>query len=245
MQHIRNHPLPSTISPRIVSIPFYSIFAPIMTFKVGIIGPESTAKSTLSQQLAKAFGGVYIPEYAREYIANLSRPYTYDDVSAIAHHQIQQLQITPTTPYPLSHSVSQCLSDSVSQSLSDSVTPSLPSDAAPIFPPVGGTGGGLLFYDTELIITKVWFLHKYNTCPTFLLEALDNNPIDFYLLCAPDLPFVPDPLRENPHLRDHLFQWYERELQAYHKPYAIIRGEGPARLQSAIQALQSHLSTHL
>ncbi len=223
LQHIRNHPLPSTISPRIVSTPFYSIFAPIMTFKVGIIGPESTAKSTLSQQLAEVLGGVYIPEYAREYIANLSRPYTYDDVAAIAHHQIQQLQITPAA----------------SPSLSVSVTPSLPSDAAPIFPPVGEIRGGLFFYDTELIITKVWFLHKYNRCPDFLLKALDNNPIDFYLLCAPDLPFVPDPLRENPHLRDYLFQWYERELQTYHKPYAIIRGEGPVRLHSAIQALQA------
>ncbi len=208
--------------------------------KVGIIGPESTAKSTLSQQLAEALGGVYIPEYAREYIANLSRPYTYDDVSAIAHHQIQQLQITPAA----------------SPSLSDSVTPSLPSDATPIFPPVGGIRGGLhifppagrtgggLFFDTELIITKVWFLHKYNRCPDFLLEALRHNPIDFYLLCAPDLPFEPDPLRENPHLRDYLFAWYEREIQAQHKPYAIIRGTGPARLQSALHALQSHFSPH-
>ncbi len=168
-----------------------------MTYKIGIIGPESTAKSTLSCQLAQHFGGEYIPEYARTYIQSLSYPYTYQDVEAIAHHQIQQL----STSQPLN-----------------------------------------LFFDTELIITKVWFLHKYNRCPSFLLEALENNPIHFYLLCAPDLPFEPDPLRENPHLRDYLFAWYERELQAQKKPYAIIRGVGPERLQAAIQAVQEVLT---
>ncbi len=212
-----------------------------MHIKVGIIGPESTAKSTLSQQLAEAFAGTYIPEYAREYISNLTRPYTYADVENIARHQIQQLQVTPAA----------------SSSLSDSVTSLHQSDATQIFPPAGGTRGGLqssplwggqeggcLFFDTELIITKVWFLHKYGTCPNFLIDALKENPIDFYLLCAPDLPFEPDPLRENPHLRNYLFDWYEQEIQAQSKPYAIIRGEGLARLQSAIQALHSYLSTH-
>ncbi len=179
-----------------------------MITRIGIIGPESTAKSTLSQQLAAHFGGAYIPEYAREYIQNLSQPYTFQDVENIAHHQIQQLSTSP---------------------------------AVQVSPLYGGTEGGLLFYDTELIITKVWFIHKYNRCPDFLTEALKQNPIDFYLLCAPDLPFEPDPLRENPHLCDYLFDWYLREIQAQKKPYAIIQGVGPERLQAAIEAVQSQL----
>ncbi len=203
-----------------------------MNFKVGIIGPESTAKSTLAQQLAEVFAGDYILEYAREYIAALTRPYTYADVSAIARHQIQQLDISIPP-----------ISTPVSQSLSDSLSPSKESETVQSSPLWGGQEGGCLFFDTELIITKVWFLHKYGTCPDFLLEALEHNPIDFYLLCAPDLPFEPDPLRENPHLRDYLFDWYERELQAYGKPYAIVRGEGKARLHSATQAIRSHVET--
>ncbi len=176
-----------------------------MHFKVGIIGPESTAKSTLSQQLAKHFGAGYIPEYARTYIENLAHPYTYQDVENIAQHQIQQLN--------------------TSQSLN--LQTSKPSN--------------LLFYDTELIITKVWFLHKYNRCPDFLLEALKQNPIDFYLICAPDLPFIPDPLRENPNLRDYLFEWYLREIQAQNKPYAIVSGINQARIESAIKAVNAYL----
>ena len=36
--------------------------------RVGIIGPESTGKSTLAHELAQQFNGTYVPEYAREYI---------------------------------------------------------------------------------------------------------------------------------------------------------------------------------
>lgn len=97
-----------------------------------------------------------------------------------------------------------------------------------------------VFFDTELIITKVWFMHRWGRCPAFLETALQHEPLDFCLLCAPDLPFVPDPLRQNPHLRAHLFQWYQRELALYHLPYAIVEGTGEQRLQNALQALLPH-----
>ena len=42
----------------------------------------------------------------------------------------------------------------------------------------------VIFFDTELIITKVWFLHKYGTCPEFLEDALHKYPMDIYLLCC-------------------------------------------------------------
>ncbi len=171
-----------------------------MAYKIGIIGPESTAKSTLSQQLAQAFHGEYIAEYARTYIEQLPHPYTYQDVENIARHQIEELN------QPTHHTYQ--------------------------------------FYDTELIITKVWFLHKYQQCPDFLIKTLANNPIDFYLLCAPDLPFEPDPLRENPHLRTYLFDWYEHELQAQQKPYAIIQGIGSSRFHTAHQAIEQFCHPH-
>lgn len=95
-----------------------------------------------------------------------------------------------------------------------------------------------VFFDTELIITKVWFLHKYGKCPLFLTKMLAHYPIRFALLCDCDLPFVFDPLRENPDLRQELTNWYRKELELYHIPYAIVRGGGDARLQSAQQALR-------
>ena len=154
-------------------------------YKVGIIGPESSGKSTLAQYLANKYKGAYVPEYAREYVEHLNRPYTYEDVENIAQHQIKELETITNNLSPITNN--------------------------------------LYFFDTELIITKVWFLHKYGTCPDWLQEALLRFPMDVYLLCAPDIEWIPDPARENPHIRQYLFDWYEREIQSLGIPYYIIR----------------------
>ena len=66
-------------------------------FKVGIIGPESTGKSTLSEYLANRYGGLLVPEYARVYLEERARErgsayaYTREDVLRIAEYQLEQL----------------------------------------------------------------------------------------------------------------------------------------------------------
>jgi nicotinamide riboside kinase len=55
-----------------------------------LTGPECTGKSTLAKQLAAYYHAVYIPEYAREYIQNLCRPYNYEDILHIAATQVRQ-----------------------------------------------------------------------------------------------------------------------------------------------------------
>ena len=56
--------------------------------KVVVIGPESTGKSTLSEKLAAHFNTVWTPEYAREYIDQLPRPYGEHDLLEIAAGQV-------------------------------------------------------------------------------------------------------------------------------------------------------------
>ncbi|MCS3798178.1 AAA family ATPase [Niastella sp. OAS944] len=56
--------------------------------KVVIIGPESTGKSTLSEQLAKHYNTTWVPEYAREYLIEHGTEYTYDDLLTIAKGQV-------------------------------------------------------------------------------------------------------------------------------------------------------------
>ena len=158
-------------------------------FKVGIIGPESTGKSTLASYLAHRYGGVLVPEYAREYMEKraCASAYTYEDVVNIAQQQVQQLQ--------------NCIHGGITE----------------------GYRSNVVFFDTELIITKVWFLHKFGKCPDFVEKALHDYPMDVYLLCYPDMEWEPDPVRENPDIREYLFDWYEREIQALGIPYYIIR----------------------
>ena len=58
--------------------------------RVVITGPECTGKSTLAEQLAGHYHSEFTPEYARDYIANLERPYEYNDVLHIAEVQLKQ-----------------------------------------------------------------------------------------------------------------------------------------------------------
>lgn len=57
--------------------------------KVVVIGPESTGKSTLSEDLAQALDTVFVPEFARDYLINLGRPYSETDMLTIAKGQLE------------------------------------------------------------------------------------------------------------------------------------------------------------
>jgi NadR type nicotinamide-nucleotide adenylyltransferase len=58
--------------------------------RIAVTGPESTGKSMLAQALAKHYHASWIPEYAREYIDRLDRPYDQDDILLIAQGQLEQ-----------------------------------------------------------------------------------------------------------------------------------------------------------
>jgi NadR type nicotinamide-nucleotide adenylyltransferase len=47
--------------------------------KIAVVGPESTGKSTMSDYLAAHYQTIAVPEYAREYCANLTEPCTWQD----------------------------------------------------------------------------------------------------------------------------------------------------------------------
>lgn len=56
--------------------------------KIAVVGPESTGKSWLSQQLAAHYDTDFIPEYAREYCQDLNRNYTLEDEVNIFYGQL-------------------------------------------------------------------------------------------------------------------------------------------------------------
>lgn len=58
--------------------------------KIVVIGPESTGKSTLCEQLAQHYQTVWCPEYAREYLLKQGGSYNYGDLLHIARGQLQQ-----------------------------------------------------------------------------------------------------------------------------------------------------------
>jgi NadR type nicotinamide-nucleotide adenylyltransferase len=60
-----------------------------MIKKVVIIGPESTGKSTLCEQLAAHYKTVWVKEYAREYLLKNGTNYTFENLLDIAKGQLQ------------------------------------------------------------------------------------------------------------------------------------------------------------
>ena len=59
-----------------------------MLKKIVILGPESTGKSTLCEQLAQHYETTWCPEFAREYLLTNGKNYTYDDLLNIAKGQV-------------------------------------------------------------------------------------------------------------------------------------------------------------
>ena len=56
--------------------------------KFVIVGPESTGKSTLSQNLAAHFNTEWVREYAREYLEKNGTDYTFENLLDIAQGQL-------------------------------------------------------------------------------------------------------------------------------------------------------------
>lgn len=57
--------------------------------KIAIVGPESTGKSTLSEQLALHYDTVWVPEFARSYCEQLTAPCSWQDEINMFRGQLQ------------------------------------------------------------------------------------------------------------------------------------------------------------
>lgn len=64
-----------------------------------ITGPESTAKTEISRQLSSILDGCFIPEFARDYLENLDRPYELSDLACIAKGQLELATNTENCAY--------------------------------------------------------------------------------------------------------------------------------------------------
>jgi nicotinamide riboside kinase len=170
-------------------------------FKVVVTGPESTGKTEICKFLAASFETEFIPEYARQYIVSLNRPYTFEDVERIARMQVEQLRQYRDRKLPI------------------------------------------LFLDTYLIITKVWFREVYGLIPDWIDQCLADAGIDLFLLCYYDIEWIPDPIRENPGpRRAFLYESYLKEIKALGRPCEVVRGSGTERFDNAKRVVGKHFT---
>lgn len=99
------------------------------------------------------------------------------------------------------------------------------------------SGCGLLLCDTDLLTILIWSEEKFGRCDPWIEAECERRRFGLWLLCRPDIPWEPDPLRENPHDRDRLFMVYASRLQRLGRPFRIIEGTLEQRLATARAAI--------
>ncbi len=104
---------------------------------------------------------------------------------------------------------------------------------------MAGGAKNYLFCDTDLRVIQVWSRHRFGKVDPWVLEEITRRTYDLILLCAPDLPWQEDPLREHPELemRQQFFDVYQQLTQASGFPWALISRDTAERLSTAIQAV--------
>jgi nicotinamide riboside kinase len=81
-----------------------------------------------------------------------------------------------------------------------------------------------LIADTEMHVFQIWSQVKYAEVSPMISELLKQQHFDHYFLCAPDIPWEADPLRENPLDREMLFGLYRDQLEKFGRSYSILTG---------------------
>jgi NadR type nicotinamide-nucleotide adenylyltransferase len=184
-----------------------------MLKKIVILGPESTGKSTLCEQLAQHYETTWCPEFAREYLLTNGTNYDFEDLLTIAQGQL---------------------------ALEDEYTTTLENQSETM---LENGGHLPLFIDTDMYVAKVWCEFVFEKCHRFILDQIVTRKYDLYLLCNVDLPWVQDELREYPDIesRKKLYSIYKDLMINQPVPWVEIKGDYNQRLQKAITAVDKLL----
>ena len=186
-----------------------------MLKKIVILGPESTGKSTLCEELAQHYDALWCPEFAREYLLTYGMNYDYDDLLTIARGQLAM-----EDEYSI-----KAQKEWNEQKNKHTRCP-------------------VLFIDTNMYVMKVWCEFVFGKCHSFIIDQIVDRKYDGYLLCNTDLPWEKDELREYPNeeIRQHLYLMYKDIMVNQHIPWVDIKGNDENRLKKAIEGLQPILA---
>ena len=190
-----------------------------MIKKIVIIGPESTGKSTLCEQLAAHYKTDWVKEYAREYLLTNGKEYTYENLLDVAKGQVKAEE----------SGVGSRESEAFNSVHTDSELQTKNSE--------------LVFIDTDMYVMKVWCEFVFEKCHHWILNRIVERQYDLYLLCNVDLPWVKDELREYPDLesRKKLYSHYLDIMINQYTTWVDISGNYEERLQKAIAAVDKKI----
>ena len=207
--------------------------------KIVILGPESTGKSTLCEQLAACYNTQWVPEYARTYLQKNGTQYKYEDLFEIAKGQVENEEIIVKSQESIVNSQESLVNSQESivngqKSIVNSSHTNL--NPQPVTPNPQPATTNLIFIDTDLYTIKIWSEIAFNKCDNRILTQIAFRKYDVYLLCNTDLPWAEDSMREYPDLksRQKIYHHYRDALINQKIPWIDIKGNYGERLASAI-----------
>lgn len=168
-----------------------------MTRHICLHGAESTGKSSLAPRLARALGGVVVPEYGRGYAEANGTDLDASDLRAIFAGHVAATEVALAA------------------------------------------GPDWLISDTDPLMTQAWAVMLLGE----RLPEIDawTAVADLYLVPAMDLPWEEDGTRlfGSDSARRQFMDVAIGELERRHLRWMWVRGDGDARLKSALAAIQA------
>lgn len=190
--------------------------------KIAIVGPESSGKTTLCEALAAYYDAPMTTEIARGYLAEQDGKYDEQDLRIIAgvQHDVEIVEMergwqAHQENFP--HIAAGYDPFASGDEVQPLVYPEMP----------------LFLCDTDMITIRIWSQDKFGHVHPEIVDLVRRTEYDYWMLCRPDIPWEPDPLRENPHDRDRLFDVYEQTLRELGRPFIVIEGNHKERMRKA------------
>ncbi len=180
---------------------------------VVLVGPESSGKTTLARMLAAHYSAPWVAEVARDYLQAPAAGLARGRTEGRPGYDAVDLE-----------QIARAQLDAEQR--------------------LRATHENLVILDTDLLVIDIWWRERFGPPPDWLVESLENTapePRRRYLLCPPDLPWEPDPLRENPQDRQRLYERYQRRLNDLGAIYLVIAGVGAGRSVAAVSAIDAWL----
>lgn len=190
-------------------------------FIITIVGAENSGKTSLAIFLADYFRCTWVPEYAREYLASLDRPYNEKDLEAITDGQWEWINAARENKVSAS-TLYQHTADEINST--DVVDKKLVVDLIELIEAKDPDQGEIIIVDGGLLTMQMWSQIKYGRVSPVIKNLMDKDMTNLYILCRPTKNWTSDPWREAPLVLDRawIYNQYLRELVVLKKEFVIV-----------------------
>lgn len=95
----------------------------------------------------------------------------------------------------------------------------------------------LVILDTDLVSTVAYCDHYFGRCPAWIEQEARARLADLYLLLKPDVPWVPDGVRDRGTRRGEMHALFQQRLAEMDANVVEVGGDWESRRRRAVEAI--------